>query len=30
VIAPTRGKIVPTEFLDGARPKVWISYRFQS
>jgi transposase len=27
VIAPTRGKIVPTEFLDGARPKVWISDR---
>jgi transposase len=28
LIAPTRGKIVPTEFLDGARPKVWISDRF--
>src|SRR5215470_17113131 len=27
VIAPTRGKIVPTEFPDGARPKVWISDR---
>jgi transposase len=27
VIAPTRGKIVPKEFLDGARPKVWISDR---
>jgi transposase len=27
VIAPTRGKIVPTGFLDGARPKVWISDR---
>jgi transposase len=27
LIAPTRGKIVPTEFLDGARPKVWISDR---
>jgi transposase len=27
VIAPTRGKIVPTEFLDGARPKVWLSDR---
>src|ERR1700752_3343295 len=27
VIAPTRGKIVPTEFLNGARPKVWISAR---
>jgi transposase len=27
VIAPTRGKIVPTEFLNGARPKVWISDR---
>src|SRR3974390_2625231 len=25
VIAPTRGKIVPKEFLDGARPKVWVS-----
>ena len=27
VIAPTRGKIVPTEFLGGVRPKVWISDR---
>ena len=27
MIAPTRGKIVPTEFLDGARPKVWLSDR---
>jgi transposase len=27
VIAPTRGKIVPTEFLGGARPKVWLSDR---
>jgi transposase len=27
LIAPTRGKIVPTEFLDGARPKVWVSDR---
>ena len=27
VIAPTRGKIVPTAFLDGARPKVWLSDR---
>jgi transposase len=27
VITPTRGKIVPTEFLDGARPKVWLSDR---
>jgi transposase len=27
LIAPTRGKIVPIEFLDGARPKVWISDR---
>jgi len=27
LIAPTRGKIVPTEFLNGARPKVWISDR---
>ena len=27
VIVPTRGKIVPKEFLDGAKPKVWISDR---
>ena len=27
VIAPTRGKIVPVEFLGDARPKVWISDR---
>jgi transposase len=27
LIAPTRGKIVPTVFLDGARPKVWLSDR---
>jgi transposase len=27
VIAPTRGKCVPTQFLAGARPKVWISDR---
>jgi transposase len=27
VIAPTRGKIVPKEFLDGAKPKVWVSDR---
>ena len=27
VIAPTRGKIVPREFLDGAKPKVWLSDR---
>ena len=27
VIAPTRGKIVQTEFLGGARPKVWLSDR---
>jgi transposase len=27
LIAPTRGKIVPTAFLDGARPKVWLSDR---
>jgi transposase len=27
LIVPTRGKIVPTEFLDGARPKVWLSDR---
>ena len=26
-IQPTRGKIVPTEFLGGVRPKVWISDR---
>jgi transposase len=27
VIAPTRGKIVPIQFLDGAKPKVWTSDR---
>ena len=27
LIAPTRGKIVPKEFLDGAKPKVWLSDR---
>jgi transposase len=27
VIAPTRGKCVPTDFLTGARPKVWLSDR---
>ena len=27
LIAPTRGKIVPTQFLGGARPKVWLSDR---
>ena len=27
LIAPTRGKIVPTAFLDGARPRVWLSDR---
>jgi transposase len=27
LIAPTRGKIVPKEFLDGAKPKVWVSDR---
>lgn len=27
VIAPTRGKVVPAEFLGDARPKVWISDR---
>lgn len=27
LIAPTRGKRVPTTFLDGARPKVWLSDR---
>ena len=26
-IVPTRGKIVPVEFLGGAKPKVWISDR---
>jgi transposase len=26
-IAPTRGKVVPVEFLRGARPKVWLSDR---
>jgi hypothetical protein len=30
LIAPTRGKIVPLEFLDGARPKVWLSDRLLS
>lgn len=28
MIAPTRGKCVPTHFLDGARPKVWLSDRY--
>jgi transposase len=27
LIAPTRGKIVPKEFLGGAKPKVWLSDR---
>jgi len=27
VIAPTRGKIVPKQFLNGAKPKVWLSDR---
>jgi transposase len=27
LIAATRGKIVPTEFLDGTRPRVWLSHR---
>jgi transposase len=27
LIAPTRGKVVPREFLNGARPEVWISDR---
>jgi transposase len=27
VIVPTRGKIVPIEFLNGARPQVWLSDR---
>ena len=26
-IVPTRGKVVPTEFLAGAKPEVWISDR---
>ena len=26
-IVPTRGKVVPVEFLGGARPKVWLSDR---
>ena len=26
-IAPTRGKVVPTEFVAGAKPKVWLSDR---
>jgi transposase len=30
LIAPTRGKIVPVKFLDGARPEVWLSDRFLS
>src|SRR5215813_7062002 len=30
VIAPTRGKIVPNEFLGGTRPKVWLSDRLAS
>jgi len=30
LIAPTRGKIVPTEFLGGATPLVWLSDRFGS
>jgi transposase len=27
IIAPTRGKVVPVEFLGQARPKVWLSDR---
>ena len=27
IIAPTRGKVVPIEFLAGAKPKVWLSDR---
>jgi transposase len=27
LIAPTRGKCVPTDFLAGARPKMWLSDR---
>jgi transposase len=27
VIAPTRGKCVPTTFLSGAKPKIWLSDR---
>ena len=28
IIAPSRGKAVITDFLDGARPEVWVSDRF--
>ncbi len=28
LIAPTRGKVVPIEFLGAARPKVWLSDRY--
>ena len=28
IIAPTRGKVVPREFLGAARPKVWLSDRY--
>ena len=27
VIAPTRGKCVPTDFLGGVKPKMWLSDR---
>ena len=27
VIAPTRGKCVPTDFLGGAKPQMWLSDR---
>lgn len=28
IIAPTRGKVVPVEFLGDAKPKVWLSDRY--
>jgi hypothetical protein len=30
VIDPTRGKIVPIQFPNGARPKVWLSNRLSA
>jgi transposase len=30
VIAPTRGKSVPKEFLGGAKPKMWLSDRLDA
>ncbi|MGC2517951.1 MAG: IS66 family transposase [Burkholderiales bacterium] len=30
VIAPTRGKCVPTDFLGGVKPKMWLSDRLAS